>query len=410
MEYAHLTRNQKALYNSTIVTTHLRRIELTILTLDGNLVRSMTPRVLSGQITLDVTLTPMQVLTVSLLDASRSVVFEPNSPGDGPIHRQFMVQVNDSRQVPGIGWVDCFVFTGPIWDFERKGPVVTVVAHSIDRLASGTIRKAKMWQRKVKKTSIIRELLAEAGCTDMRIPDLDATTPVHTHVGVIHPHPKQHPKETRKVRHRVGYELTREDTYWDKASSLASSMNRLLYPTGDGTIELRSHPERAVYHFSRALLADVDLKRPGDDGPNTWLVVGAKPKGAKQRVSSGLVGFPNGHPLSAGSLAWHGKPDQILETIHNEHLKTKAECHALAVRHRDRAARMVAEVTFDALPVPWLRPWDLVTAQAGWGVPSVHIRQLTYPLSPDTSPMTVGAVKQAVPIHHHHHHHHGGRR
>src|SRR4029077_15884611 len=168
------------------------------------------------------------------------------------------------------------------------------------------------------------------------------------------------------VRHKIGYELTREDTYWAKASALAHSMNRLLYPTGDGMVVLRPHPERAVYNFNRALLADVDLKRPGTEGPNTWVVIGAKPKGSKHRVTSGLVGFPNSHPLSAGSLAWHGKPDQILDIIQNEHLKTKKECHVLAVRHRDRAARTLADISFDALPIPWLQPWDLVTAQATW--------------------------------------------
>jgi hypothetical protein len=324
-----------------------------------------------------------------------------------------MVQVNDARYVPTLGWVDCLVFTGPIWDFERKGAEVTIVAHSVDRLASGTIRRARQWQRKVKKTTIIRELLTEAGAVDLRIPDLPATTPVHTHVGVVHPHPKTHPKDTRKVRHTTGYTLTREDTYWDKASKLAHSMNRLLFPAGDGMIVLRPHPERACYRFRRALLSAVDLKRPGDDGPNTFLVVGAKPKGSKQRVTSGLVGFPNSHPLSAGSLAWHGKPDQILETTHNEHLKTKAECRKVAIRKRDRAARTVADISFDALPIPWLRPWDLVTVDASWGVPSVHIKQLTYPLTPDTSPMTVGEVKMVGPIHHkqqrHHHHSKGSR-
>jgi hypothetical protein len=174
-------------------------------------------------------------------------------------------------------------------------------------------------------------------------------------------------------------------------------MNRLLFPTADGAIALRSHPERPVYHFNRALLADVDLSRPGEDGPNTFLVTGSKPKGSKHRVSSGLVGFPAGHPLSADSLAWHGKPYQILDTTQNPHAKTKAECHAIAIRKRDRAARMLVDISFDAMPIPWLRPWDMVSAEANWGVPTTHIQQLTYPLTPDTSPMTVGAVQLARP-------------
>jgi len=200
-----------------------------------------------------------------------------------------------------------------------------------------------------------------------------------------------------KTRTRTGFEVTRLNTYWDKASGLADSMNRLLFPTADGTFELRSHPERPIHHFDKSLLAEPELDRPGDDGPNTFLVVGAKPKGSKRRVTSGLVGFPNNHPLSASSLAWNDKPYQILDKTQNPHAKTKAECRAIARRKRDRAARMLVEVSFDALPIPWLRPWDLVTVETGQGRLRVWIKQMTLPLSADTTPMTIGSTKKPVP-------------
>jgi hypothetical protein len=251
-----------------------------------------------------------------------------------------------------------------------------------------------MWRRKTKKTDIITGLLTQAGATRLRIPDLRFTTPVHVHVGVVHP--KKKGEKPHKVRRRTGFEVNRLDTYWDKASGLADSMNRLLFPTADGTYEMRSYPERPIFHFDEALLGEPDLERPTDDGPNTFEVVGAKPKGSKRRVSSGLVGFPNGHPLSAASLAWHGKPYQILDKTQNPHAKTKAECRAIARRKRDRAARMLVEISFDALPIPWLRPWDLVTAESSQGRLRVSVRQLSYPLSMDDSPMTVGAVKRTT--------------
>lgn len=395
MKYAHLTRAEKRLYNQTIARTHRRRVELHILTLDRRIVRSLTPKITAGTVTLDVHQVPMMVATLTFLDPTRSLVFEPDSAGDAPLHRKFMVHINDSRYIPTLGWVDCDVFTGPIWDFERKGAEVSLTAHSVDRLASGTIRRAKMWRRKTKKTDIIRGLLQEAGATRLRIPDLRFTTPVHVHVR--HVHPKKHTKKAHTVRRITGFHTTTQDTYWDKASGLGDSMNRLLFPTADGAFELRSHPERPAYHFNGALLAEPDLSRPGSEGPNTFLVIGAKPKGSKRQVSSGLVGFPNSHPLSANELAWNGKPYQILDKIHNPHAKTKAECRKIAIRHRDRAARMLVEISFDALPVPWLRPWDLVTAETSQGRLGVHIRQMTYPLSADSSPMTVGAVKRPVP-------------
>lgn len=395
MKYANLTKAQKQTYNRTIRGPHLRLVELRILTLDFKIVRTLTPLLTTGQVTWDVEQTPMMVATVSFVDRTRSLVFEPDSAGDAPIHRKFMLQVADSRYIPGIGWVDCDVFTGPIWDFDRTGANVSLTAHSVDRLASGSIRRAKMWRRKTKKTDIITGLLREAGATRLRIPDLRYTTPVHVHVRQTSP--ARHDRKPHTVRRTTGFHTTTQNTYWDKASGLADSMNRLLYPTADGTFELRAHPERPVYHFDRELLADPDLSRPGEEGPNTFLVVGAKPKGSKRRVSSGLVGFPNSHPLSAASLAWNGKPYLVLDKISNPHAKTKAECRKIAVRHRDRAARMLVQVSFDALPIPWLRPWDLVTAETGQGRLGVHIRQLTYPLTMDLSPMTVGAKKMVNP-------------
>lgn len=395
MQYDTLSHAEKQLYNQTIVGTHRRRVELHILTLDGRVVGSLSPKITTGQITLDVTATPMQVATLTFVDRSRSLVFEPDAAGQAPLHRKYQLRINDSRMIPGLGWVDCHVFTGPLWDFERRGSEVDLIAHSVDRLAMGTVRKAKVWLRKTKKTDVIRGLLTEAGATRLRIPDLRDTTAVHVHVG--HTHPKKKGEKPHKTRRKSGFEVDHTDTYWDKATGLAESLNRLLFPTSSGTFELRPHPQRPVYHFNRALLGDVDMTRPGDDGPNTFIVTGAKPKGSKHRVTSGPVGFPAGHPLSATSLAWHGKPYVIEERIQNPHFKTKKACRAVAVRKRDRAARVVAEVSFDALPIPWLRPWDLVTAAANWGVPAVHIQQLTYPLTPDSSPMTVGAVRRAVP-------------
>lgn len=395
MEYRNLSHANRKLYNAAIVSTHQRRIEVRVLTLSGQAVWSLTPLITTGQITTDIKQTPMQVATLTFIDKARALVFEPQDVGSPTMHRQFMLQIVDSRLIPGLGWVDCPVFMGPIWDFERRGAEVSLTAHSVDRLAMGTIRRAKMWRRKTRKTTIISGLLSEAGANRLRIPDLKATTAVHVHVRHTHPHKGDH--EPHTVRRVTGFKTTRLTTYWEKASGLADSMDRLLFPTTDGTFELRSHPERPVYHFDDALLADIDLHRPTSDGPNTFQVVGAKPKGSKRRVDSGLVGFPARHPLSAISLEWHGKPYQVLDTSSNPHCKTKKECQKIALRKRDRAARMLADVSFDALPIPWLRPGDMVTAQAKWGVPSVHIRQMTYPLTPDNTPMTIGTVKRAVP-------------
>lgn len=405
MEYDNLTKAEKVIYNRTITTTsHRRRVELTVTTLDDVFVRMLTPRITEGSVTIDVKSKPSRVATLKFLDPSRTLVFEPKASGDSPMHRSYKCRIVDSRQIPDLDnqWIDQVLINGPIWDFDRVGALVSLTIHGTERLAMGTIRKAHVYLRKTRMTKIITRLLRAAGSRDMRIPDLPKTTSVHVHVGVHHVDVNHH-EVTRHTRHVRGFTLHRADTYWDRALVLAEALNRHLFPDADGVFELRTHPERSICHIRAALLADVELDRPGDDGPNTWVILGAKPKGSKRRVSSGLIGFPHKHPLSASELAWHDEPYQVLEQTSNPHIKTIKGARAVGRRKRDRGARLLVDVTIESLPIPWLagRELDMVTAQDGWGVVRVVIQQLTYPIGRDDTPMTIGSVRRRPPRYRH---------
>lgn len=404
MDYFALTHAEKRVYNQTITSrrrAHWRRIEVHLLTLDGQFVRALTPKFYNGQVTIDTDQTPSRTLQLQLIDQSRALVFDPSSAGEMPLHRKYQLRVIDARLIPGLDnrWIDVTVFTGPIRSFNRQGPLVSLTADGTERLAMGTVRKAHAWLRKTRITTVITGLLTLAGARAIEIPDLPETTAVHVHVGTKKV--KKHGHEVTHKKRRVrGFNVHRSDTYWDKCVTLSQGVNRHLYADSYGVFKLRPHAERPVFHFNGdILMGDVELNRPPNEGPNTWVVTGAKPKGSKKQVSSGLVGFPNAFPLSAYGLAWHGEPAQILDETSNPHLTTIKACRRVALRKRDRAMAVTAEATFDAVPIPWLavNEREMVTAQASWGVPSVIINQLTYPLTMDESPMTVGAAKRAEP-------------
>lgn len=403
-DYHELNHAEKRTYNRAIMRTHERKIHLHLETLDGDPVATLTPRVLEGSVGVDVTSdVSHRILTMTILDPFRVLNFEPSNPRGSNLHRKFRVRVTDSRRIIGLGeWVDCDVHTGPLYDFDRTGPEVHFTAHGVDRLCRGTIRKPRAWRPKTKKTKIMRELLGEAGMVVMRIPDRPAVTSRRITVGFAFRHHQKHIKGKHGTK---GHDVTvtnripRTDHYVEKAEQLADSMNSHLYFDGYGIPTLRPFPERPVLRFTHGLLADPKLGRPGSDGPNTWLILGSKPKGSHKRVKA-KVALPPGNDLSPQSLAVNQKPYVVQERIENPHLKRTRECKAVGVRHRDRAARVVAELEVDLMPVPWLNEWDMILVQTNLGDVTVLMKQWTYPLGEDQTPMHVGSTVKPRPIHH----------
>jgi hypothetical protein len=404
MKYDNLNRSQRAIYNQAITHSHQRRIHVHVETLDSDPVASLTPVILpGGQVAHDVTSdVSTSILTMQFVDATRALNFEPDAGGQS-LHRKFQIRVTDSRGIAELEeWIDQDVHTGPVWDFDRQGGLVSLTAHGADRKARGTVRNPRAWGPKAQKTDIIRELLQAAGLTHLGgIPDLPATTGHHVTAGFAYVHHKKHHPASHGhkayVTHSTGRK-PRTDYYLELAQKLAESMNRHLYPNTSGRFVLRSHPDQPILHVNRHLLADPEQQRAGVDAPNTWTGVGDKPKGAKQQVHATAV-LPDWHPLSPSSLAQNGKPYVIEERIENPHWKRTAEVRAAVRRHRDRAMRYVVDYEFDMLPVPWLQEFDMVSVETVGGRILVPMKQWTFPLGTGSSdgsqgdPMHVGAVK-----------------
>lgn len=404
MEYRSLSKAQRDLYHETVAGTHHRDIELHILTLDGTPVTSVTSKMntfLGGSIQGDVANTPIEVLEADILDEDFALDWTNGQ------HRRYKARVIDSRFIPDLDdWVDEVAFTGPLWDFSRQGPVLSIVAHGSERLAMGSVRRVFTRPRKSKATDVMLDLLSAAGAqgNDVSIPNLPTILPERVTVGVRrgkhddkdNKHSKNSKGQKKQPKRRV-FRADQEDTYWAEADRIANGLNRELFPDGRGVFCLRTHATRPSLVFDAAtILSPVTEKRPESEGevPNTWLVLGADPKGPKGRVKVEVT-LPARHPLSAQTLAWNGTPRQVIVRIENKHIRTEKSARAIGERRRDQQLAELVEYQVEALPViPWMRPNAMVSVPTAFGRATMRARQWTLPLGPGADPLTIGANRR----------------
>jgi len=358
-------------YLHGLTLTHRRRIEVEVMTLDRRHVGSLTGRVLGGQAMGDADgATAPRTASLQVVDPAGVFGPDPRSSGTA-LHRSRLVQVTDSRYIPALGrWVECPVFTGPVWDYQRTGAQVQLELHGIESQAMGAIWHHMSWPAKTRKVRILRELAAACGLTRVRIPDLPATTPKRISVG-------------------------REATYWQVMQRIAKSMDRDLFCDGAGVLILRRRPKRPCVTFDgRWLLAEPAQHPVGGDGLRNAVVVrGAKPSGKHKKRPHAVAVLPERHPNSPKSLAMDGRWLWLPEVIERGHAKTQKEVEAIARDRRDDLARTVTDYDVEVLPIPCLDEGDLVAVR--WeGRRLLRVRQWGVPFTAAADASTVGAIKR----------------
>lgn len=393
MDYRNLSAAQRRAYNATVRGSHSRRVELQWLTRDGRPIRSLPDSILSGQVDEDMGRTPAAILQVEVLDTEGLLNWEHGE------HHHYAVRVVDSRFIPDLDeWVDCTVFTGPVWDFERSDHVVSLVAQSQERMAMGSVRTVFNRGRKARATAVIRDLLTAAGANknQIRVPHQQATLPKRITVGV----PVRN-KDGKILKDREGDIRRRQtfqarDTYIAEAQRIAAAIDRLLYADPLGRFVKRPHPTRPVTALgTRHLLEPIIGKRgSSEDIKNTWEILGHDPKGAKRRVRV-TVALPKSHPLSAQSLSWHGNPYELIERVENDKLKTRKQAREVGMRLRDRAVKELVSYEAQAIPcLPWLEPHQIVAVPTDGGRVQLRVTKRTLPLGTGADPMTLGANRR----------------
>lgn len=345
---------------------------------DESLVGPLDMWLLDGQVTVNCTgdQATTRILNLSFLDLARSVAFQPG-PGGRKAHQQFLIRIGYGVRVPKLGrWVEVPVFKGPIYDVDRDGAQVNIVARGMEEVAKNNIGRVWTLPKGGVKTKQAKDLLAATGLdgTRVRIPNLMATFP------------------DRKT-------LKYDAIFWDEVVKIARSLGYYMFPDGAGNVWWRKLGYRPVLTFDRELLEDPKPSESGDDLNNVFRVFGADPKGPADRLSYTAY-FPEDDPNSMQSLAHHGHWARRILTEENEHLKTQKAVRRHAIELRDEALRKVTAQELAILPIPILEEWDMVASAGQDGPRNTRATQFAIPLGgsdvggSEGTAMTVGSVRR----------------
>lgn len=368
-----LTEDDMDAYHRGLSIPHWRQIEVEVTTLDGDLVSHLTPEVTGGNVVVDAEAgddVTSRILDMTFAQPNR-MLFEPESSSDMPFHRKFAVHVTDSRLIAELGrWVECPVFSGPIFDFDRTGAEVRIVGHGWERQAFCVKWNEETFRKGKKKTDVIKDLLREAGFTRLGgIPDLSAPLPERL-------------------------TLTKLDLLWPAITKLARSMDRHIFFDATGKPRMRRLPDAPSFIFDdRHLLADLVVDRAAAGTPNTFVVVGAKPKGPKRRPRDVRELDPP-HPNSKESLSLNDEPHRVAIREENRAIKTQAEAVARAKRLRAKAERGMTDTQVDVLPFPHFEELDLLAVRDAVGAERIRLNRFTLGLSREATPLSINSIRR----------------
>lgn len=371
-------------FHAALRNPHDISVDVDLLNLDGDVLGSVTPKLLTGQVLGDRHAFgdpngPQRRLTLGLLDPRNALNVDSRDPDDGTVYYDRMVRVTYSVYVSALeDWVEVPVFTGPPWKLQRTNDEVYIEADDASVLGWGNSWRPKTIPKGTKKVDAIRRILTQrAGFTRFRLPERKA-----------------------KLAHAVS--LNRHQSPWGVASRIAKSMDLQLFVDGEGTVVARRLPDHPLWTFNPGeggeIVDPLALSTDRERFANVIEVIGRKPKGAKRRVR--FVAYaPRNHPSSPWSLARDGVPYFKVETIRNDHFRTTAECRRKAQRVLADRLRGHTEMTCSVLPWPHVDPGDMGRFVTSGGEPTVdRIDTFTLPLGVEGAPpMTIEWFDKPAP-------------
>ena len=359
-----LSAVDQAAFERGLLISHEVDVQVSILDLDHRLVGSASGRVLSGQVDIDTTQTVDRSCRVQVLDPDNTLGLDTGEPSSVALYADRMVQIVyrvRSSKLPR--WVGVPVFTGFITGLERTGELVDITGHGKEARLSGPCSLVYNLPKGIKKTTIIKALLAAGGETQMAIPDLPALATVPTSVAPV-------------------------DALWERAQGWVRSLGMRLIYDGRGVARLVPLNPPVAWRFAAnkdgQLGSLVSQPRLASDTTHIRNLVVVTGKDGLQAQASA----PAAHPLSAQRLKRGGKPWHSREDVQDSGIESVKVAREVAEAKLSELLQGSMDVQFSALPIPHLEPWDRITvAPMGWSWPT-SIQKLTLPL--DGSAMTVG--------------------
>lgn len=359
-----LSAADQAAWEAGLSRSHAIRVQVRILDKDHKLVGVADEGVLGGQVDIDTTQAVDRSCSVQIIDRTNRLGLQSASTSAASLVANRMVQVVYGVRIHGLAWVDVPVFTGPITVPSREGSVVTLQAHGKESLLVGACSVNARWKKGVKKTDIIRGLLALDGETRMEIPDLPAKATVDTVVAPL-------------------------DSLWDRAQGWARSLGMRLFYDGRGVACLRSPQKSPVWVVRPANMLDEPTISSDTTRVRNLVVVTGQEKKTEKPIQY-VAAAQASHPMSAVNLG-RGiprKPHHIREDIDEQGIETVAQAKELAQMKLSEFLQAGHEHQTRILPAPHLEPWDLLSLQTGTEVATTMLQKSTLPL--DGGGQTIG--------------------
>ena len=358
---------------------HSIRVDLAILTLDEDELSRLTPQILSGQVNVDADADVTRSMSVTLLDRNHALHLDSDSPADGALYADRMIQAIYSVLVPGISErVDIEIFTGPIVDLERDGDQINITAHGKEELGMGWIWQPITIAQGARKTDAIRTVMsARTGETNFDIPDIASRLPQALSLG-------------------------RAAAAFPRMKKLGQSMDRQLYYNGAGALRLRIVPRRPVFTFKADhptqsnITSRISVNHDFAEVKNAIWFKGGVPKGQKKPIEVFLAAPPE-HPLSPLRL---GRTDEdgrkvgryLVEEHNNDAVRSLTEAKKRTESLLDDLLVEVLGVNFTSVPIAFLDPLDVVRVTSRDFSANVRLRQFALPLA--GGHMTVGYIER----------------
>jgi hypothetical protein len=372
-----LTSAQLADMTATLAASHSIVVTVHLTNLAGVKLADVSWRLLDGQVNVDATAEITRSCTLSLLDPERSMAFDANSPTDGAIYLDRMIQVQYSVRSPTTNQQFTIpVFCGPLTKMSRSDDIVNLEAQGKESLALGSVWEPRTYTKGWKKVDVIMSILqTRAGETKFAFPDWNVRLPVN-------------------------YSIGRLNTPWSAAKHIADGMGMHLFYDGRGVARLQGYGQTSLFHFKTGdggtVMSNPDVAYSTESLKNTVWVRGGVPKGAKKPIESVRYAPPS-HPLSPARLGRNFIPRFLLETIENTSIVSQTEADRVAQMNLDAFLLQEIDVKFDALPVPHLEESDVVRIYTDEFSNAFRLSKYSIPLTSGPL-MTVGYLGRVSKI------------
>jgi hypothetical protein len=360
-----LTDAEYAAYCRALAIPGTATVEVALLTSDEDELNRLSPTLLPGwQIDVDADADVTHILSCTLNDPTHSLQLDSDTPSDGALYADRIVQLTYSVLVAELDMrVEVDAFTGPIVDLERDGGQISLVCHGKEEYGLGGCWQPLTIKAGARKTSAIRTIMVErTGEKNLDIPDLPARLPNTLSLG-------------------------RAAAPFPRAKKIGQSLNRQLFYNGAGVCRLRIRPRRPVFTFAANRAVGSNITSPVKVAHdftrirNAIWFKGGKPKGQKKPVEY-LAVAPKNHPLSPLRLGRTNAAGRrvgryLVHEVTNEHVRSKAEAKRRALALLDDLLMEVLDVGFTSVLVPHLDPLDVVRVATDDFSANVRLRKFS---------------------------------